>query len=447
MSNTLTTDRMTELAIFDIDLELDVLSTLAFVPDLQYRITQLTEDDFYNADNKKLYNTFLDMFKANNLIDPALIGDRHLMLKITNRNSTSISANFSARIGKLKEISGRRKIQRIAYKLTAMASSGKSLSELRQYGSRLTQIGEDTAEEMTTKIIDERLEEYLSRQNPGSVKSGYGKLDRTTGGFMEGSLNIIASAQGIGKTTFVLNMLPSICEKQGKKVLFVSLEMTFMALHAKLVSLLSGVPFSKMMYDMQTLTTDEWISINNARARAYGYHIYRMGETQVSTIDIRAKLKALKDVDIVILDYLQLVRPTIKSTSMYEIITNISRELKMIAAEANIPFIVIASINRDYSDRGDYRPHISDIRGSGNIEYDADMVLLLHRDSAFREYNPSKDADEYAFNHSADITVAKNRFGEANLRIDLFFDGAKSIMRESHEESTRPYKARADTGA
>jgi replicative DNA helicase len=264
---------------------------------------------------------------------------------------------------------------------------------------------------------------------------------------MEGSLNILASAQGIGKTTFVMNMLPSICEKQGKKVLFVSLEMTFMALHAKLVSLLSGVPFSKMMYDMQTLTTDEWISINNARARAYGYHIYRMGEKQVSTIDIRAKLKALKDVDIVILDYLQLVKPIIKSTSMYEIITNISRELKMIAAEANIPFIVIASINRDYSDRGDYRPHISDIRGSGNIEYDADMVLLLHRDSAFREYNPSKDADEYAFNHSADITVAKNRFGEANLRIDLFFDGAKSIMRESHEESTRPYKARADTGA
>ena len=270
----------------------------------------------------------------------------------------------------------------------------------------------------------------MTREKDPAIKTGFPKLDRVTGGFMGGTLNIIASAQGIGKTTFIINMLSNICGKLNKKVLFVPLEMSFMSLHAKIISCLSGVSFSEMMYGSKKLSTENWSLINDARAKAAKFQIHRLGEKEVSTNDIRSKVQSLGDIDMVIVDYMQLVKPVAKSNSMYENITNISRELKILSSEANIPFVVVASINREYSDRSDNRAKISDIRGSGNIEYDADMVLLLHRESAFREYDTGKDDDEYTFRHSADIVVAKNRFGESNLKIDLFFDGEKSIVRE-----------------
>ena len=418
------------MPIHDTDLELDVLATIAFAPKVQYKILQLKDEDFYGVDTKEIYNAFFKMFEESNTIDVSLIEDKKIMLKITNRQSTTISLQLEGRIRKLKEISGKRKVQRIAYDLTVMVGSGKDLSEIRDVGAEIVRVGEDNIKDITTEVVDDKLEEYMTRETDPAIKTGFPRLDSATGGFMGGTLNILASAQGVGKTTFVINLLSHICGKLNKKVLFISLEMSFMSLHAKVVSTLSGVPYSKMMYGMKNLTEDEWKSIHKARAKISKYLVYRLGEKEITTSDIRAKVKALRNVDIVIVDYLQLVKPSTRSHTMYEKITNISRELKIIASESNVPFVVVASINRDYSDRGDYRPHISDIRGSGNIEYDADMVLLLHRDSAFRDYNHTKDKDEYTFIHSADITIAKNRFGEGSLRIELYFDGEKSLIRE-----------------
>jgi len=446
------TDKLTSTAIHDTDLELDILATLAFTPKLQYKIISLSEEDFYHINTKDIYNKFIKMYNSDNVIDISLLNknSNDFVLKLINRNNTTLASQINARIKKLKDISGKRKIQGIAHEMTTMVSSGKDLKDIRNCGSEIIKIGEDILKDVTNEDVDEKLEEFMTREKDPAIKTGFPKLDRVTGGFMAGTLNIIASAQGIGKTTAVINMLSYICGKLNKKALFVPLEMSFMSLHAKIISCLSGVSFSKMMYGGNKLSSEEWAVINNARAKASQFQIYRLGEKETTTNDIRGKIKALGDVDIVIIDYMQLVKPVEKSYSMYEKITNISRELKIIASETNIPFIVVASINRDYSDRNDNRPKISDIRGSGNIEYDADMVLLLHRESAFRDYDMNKDDDEYIFKHSADVVIAKNRFGESNLKIDLFFDGEKSLLKEASDErenTTRPDKIRADTGA
>ena len=429
----LKTDKLTDMAIHNTDLELDILATIAFTPNLQFKITSLHDEDFYHINTKDLYKSFIDMYNRDSVIDISLL-DKHsnsFILNILNRNNTTISTHLNARIKKLKDISGKRRIQSIAHQMTVMVSSGKDLKDIRDCGAEVIKIGEDILKDVTNEDVDEKLEEYMTREKDPAVKTGFPKLDRVTGGFMGGTLNIMASAQGIGKTTFIINMLSHICGKLDKKVLFVPLEMSFMSLHAKIISCLSGVSFSQMMYGSKKLSTDEWSAVNNARAKASNYKIHRLGEKEISTNDIRSKIKSLGDVDIVIVDYMQLVKPVAKSNSMYETITNISRELKIASSDANIPFVVIASINRDYSDRSDNRPKISDIRGSGNIEYDADMVLLLHRESAFRDFNQSKDDDEYSFKHSADVVVAKNRFGESNLKIDLFFDGERSLITEA----------------
>ncbi len=431
--NSIQTNHLSELPIHNTDLELDVLAIIAFTPKLQHKIMVLTEEDFYNIDVKNIYRHFVEMYNKDNLIDAGALDWRvnKKVLNLVNRNNIYLSSHLNAKIIKLKDISAKRKIQSIAHEMTTMVGDGKSLKEIRDCGAEIIKVGEDSVKDITNEDIDTKLEDYMTREKDPAIKTGFPKLDRVTGGFMGGTLNIIASAQGIGKTTLVINILKHICGRQGKKVLFVPLEMSFMSLHAKVISSLSGVPFSQMMFSGNKLSGDEWQAINEARAKASSYKIHRLGEKEVSTNDIRSKIKAIGDVDITIVDYMQLVKPTAKSGSMYENITNISRELKIVASESNIPLVVVASINRNYSERGDYRPHIADIRGSGNIEYDADLVLLLHRESAFREFDIAKDKDEYIFNHKADIVVAKNRFGESNLKIDLFFDGGKSIITEA----------------
>ena len=196
---------------------------------------------------------------------------------------------------------------------------------------------------------------------------------------------------------------------------------------------------------MTSITNDEWKAINDARAKVSKFKISWLGQEEVKTSDIKSALKEENDIDVVMIDYMQLLKPASQGRTPYEITTNISKELKILSGEFNIPFIVIASINRDYSDRTDYTPHISDIRNSGSVEYDADLVLLLHRESAFRDYNENKDVSEFEFKHKAELIIAKNRFGESNLRIPIFFDGAKSLMRELEtKEIDNGYKKRED---
>ena len=231
-------------------------------------------------------------------------------------------------------------------------------------------------------------------------------------------------------TTMMINLLTYACGKLDKKVLYIPLEMSYLSLQAKIISNISGVEFSKMMFRMTELNNDEWTKIHNARATISKFKISRLGQGNISTYDIRTRLKEEKDIDMVMIDYMQLLKPVLNGRSQYETISNISREIKILANEFNIPFVVISSINRDYSDRADYAPHISDLRGSGTIEFDADLVLLLHRLSAFREHDIKKGEIESEFKHRAELIIAKNRFGESNLKIELYFDGGKSLLKE-----------------
>ncbi|WP_406607523.1 DnaB-like helicase C-terminal domain-containing protein, partial [Candidatus Infernicultor aquiphilus] len=185
-------------------------------------------------------------------------------------------------------------------------------------------------------------------------------------------------------------------------------------LYTKLISCISGISFSKMMFDMKSLNINEWKEINNTRAKIEQFKLLKLGEEEIKTSDIRAKIKEEKDIDIVMIDYLQLLKPADKGKTMYETISNISNELKILSSEANIPFIVIASINRDYADRRKKIPDISDIRGSGEIEYDADLVLLLYREAAFRKAKDTENEKE--FEHKGELIIAKNRYGESNLK-------------------------------
>ena len=422
----LKTNGITEQPVFDKELELTTLSCICYGNNS--KILMLEEDDFYSIDTKALFIAIRDYYKNNSIINlPSIYSMDKDTVKLEGREYV-ITAGVDFNIKSLKEITNRRKLQDLAYQTTVKTSENLNAAEIKTWLLKeVENISNIDVKDLTTNTVDEQFAKFIDSPNPPSIKSGFNKFDSVTGGFMKGTMTIIAAAQGIGKTTLAVSLLNNICSK-GKRILFVALEMNFMNLHGKMIENLSGVSTFDMMFKKESLSDDDWTKITDARADISEYKIYRLGERNINTDDIRAKLKTAQ-VDMVIIDYMQLIK-SLTAGSIYEIATNISRELKVLSTEFNIPFIVIASINRDYSDRGDYTPRISDIRHSGQIEYDADMVILLHRNSAYREYDNSKDGDEFLFKHIVNLTVAKNRFGESNIEIDFYFDGAKSIFKE-----------------
>ena len=434
-SKALATGVINTVPVFDKELELNVLANIAFNLKLQPKINILIPEDFYSLNNKEIYKHFSEMFNKKNVIELSAISKNINLTSLFNRQYGILSSQFNSQIERLKELTSKRVLQDIAYKTTVMISEEKDIKEIKDYyENEMSKIKLYSDKEITNEEIDEKLEEYLTQGKMPIIKTGFPKLDEAIGGFMNGTYSIIASAQSVGKTSFLINLLIYICNKLNKKILFASLETNFLALNMRIISNISGVPFSKMVFEPKKLNDDEWKKINNARAKLSKFRICWMGQKEISISDIRIKLKEKGNIDIVMIDYLRLLKSISPGKSLYETATNTSRELKILASEFDIPFVVVASINRDYSDRIDYMPHISDLRDSGNIEYDADLVLLLNRESAFREYKQGKDSNEFEFKHKAELIIAKGRFCESNLKISMFFDGSKSLIREVEEQ-------------
>lgn len=439
--NTLSTNRMTAVSISDRELELDVLYSLIMDTKSAYKINHLEDSDFNFDDTREVYQVFKDIVSGSGTPDPSLLPhrlkDKHCYLSLFNR--TVLTSQLDRHIERLREIANLRKIQALSYEATVQAKEGRSVSEIKAWQiSELERI-KAAKSKGASQIADleDKYDEYLQKKEQPRILTGYSKLDYITGGFLNGSLNVVASAQGIGKTTLCLNMIKHICE-QGKNVLYISLEMSYLALYGKLISLLSGLSFKEVMAGKKQIESGwkdledwHWKEINSSRSKVYDWKITFMGEEETGTFDIGAKLKELENIDIVFVDYLQLLKPS-KSGSIYETTSATSRELKMLAMKFDIPFVVINSINREYSQRTDFKPHISDLRNSGQLEFDADMVLLLHRPSVFREPKNGENPEEFL--HHAELIIAKNRLGEANLEIDFFFDGAKGLFAEVAKE-------------
>ena len=438
----LDSDKLTTIPPINIELELDVLATVALKPEFNFKINELTEDCFYN-ENKKIYQVFKKMFNEENIIDIATLSSKVNCLNLFNRNYTVLSYQLDSQIKELKELAGKRMLQSMAYKTVLMIKENQSLSTIKNYLQDQSVKVNSPDSEITDKVIGDAFDCYTAGERI-SLKTGFEKFDNATGGLLNGTYSVVAAAQGIGKSTYLINIITNIC-KNNKKILLVSLEMNFLAIYIKILSCLSGILTSKIMFHPGELKVEEWQKINDARNKILNFKISRLGEKEVSVSDIRSRLKKEQDIDIVMIDYLQLLKPDVKSTNMYEIISDISRSLKVLASEFNIPFLVVSSINRNWSSRVDFIPRISDLRGSGTIEFDSDMVILLYRKSAFKTYDSLKDnnefiSDEYSYKHSLECTIAKNRFGESNLKIYMFFDGEISLVKEVFNSDDAGYE-------
>lgn len=431
----LKTNQISEPPVYDLNLEAEVLAVIIYFQKCQYKIIRLESKDFYSTPHQKIYDYCREIYTKGQEISyitfPLELKNLREYDEITAMFNYALSSLLDTNIKRLKEISGLRAIQDLCYKSVVMCKEDKPLKDIKN--NIISAIDEIKQEDNSLSFIgsvDDEFSKYIEKEAITTpIKSGYSRLDSKIGGFYPGTFNVVASAQGIGKTTLVLNMVRNICQKQNKSVLFVSLEMSYVFLYTKLLSIITGFSFLDII--TRKIADDDWTQIHSGRNEIYNYKLTFMGKEDTGIGQIREKLREQAGtIDLVCIDYLQLLKSELDiNKPEHETIAAISKSLKRLAVEFEIPFIVISSINRLYADRKDFKPRITDLKASGQIEYDADLILLLHRPSVYRDATETENQD--AFSHVAELAIAKNRLGASGLETEFYFDGTKSLFKET----------------
>ena len=387
--------------------------------------------DFYSPSNQTVYEAMKGLFDTGKPIDTVTVSE--LIFK-DSKNSTSInasyiarlvdnvpsSANFERYIEIVLEHSHRRKLLKASgrIELLAMAMDKEIHSVLDEAEQTIFTASDDAIGDGLVGVNDvlegaiERIEEI---ENLGTGLSGlptyFTDLDNYLSGLQDGNLAVIASRPSMGKSSLALNIGTSVA-KEGKVVAFFSLEMTKEELVQRV--LFSEAKVTSGDARKGQLGPEKWSRVVEAASKVNNLPLYFDDAPVITVTDIRAKsrrLKSAKGLDLIIVDYLQLMQSTSRDNRQQEI-AEISRNLKNLARELKVPILALSQLNRAAEAREDKRPRLGDLRESGAIEQDADIVMMLYRDDY---YNPGTDIPGVA-----EVNIVKNRSGMTG-KVELFF--------------------------
>ena len=251
------------------------------------------------------------------------------------------------------------------------------------------------------------------------IPCGIGDLDRMITGLNKSDLIILGARPGMGKTSFALNIARNVAVTGGKTVCFFSLEMTRDQLAQRMLSSEAGIKSEKLRTG--DLDADEWTRLTQAGENLSKAEIYFDETSSITVQQMKAKLLRMKKVDLVVIDYLGLMHSAKHTDNRVQEISEITRNLKVMAKDLKVPVIACAQLSRGTEVKGkSHRPALSDLRDSGSIEQDADIVLFLYREAY---YDGEKDASEDMSDKSkSECIVAKNRHGEVGT-VQLHWDG------------------------
>ena len=270
-----------------------------------------------------------------------------------------------------------------------------------------------------TEAVNEATDEIeAARGRDGSmtgVPTGFADLDALTNGLHAGQLILIAARPALGKSTVALDFARAAAIKHNHPTVFFSLEMGRSEIAMRLLSAEASVPLHAMRKG--TLESRDWTTIASTRGRINDAPLYIDDSPNMTLVEIRAKCRRLKQtvgLKMVIIDYLQLMTSGKRVESRQQEVSEFSRALKLMAKELQVPVVALSQLNRGPEQRADKKPALSDLRESGSLEQDADMVILLHRESAYEKENPRAG--------EADFIVAKHRNGPTDT-ITVGFHG------------------------
>ncbi|NLM73406.1 MAG: replicative DNA helicase [Clostridiaceae bacterium] len=384
---------------------------------------KLKPEDFYLEKHKEIYEAIISLYEDSLPVDIVTVSDalsrRGTLEKVGNldyiaqlANSIPTTANVmhyvnivqdKALLRKLIQVSGEImdiSFQGVAEGVEVLNQAEKSVFEISQGMNR-------TGLEHINSVLDttfSHLEELC--QNKGEltgVPSGFIDLDRKTSGFQNSDLILVAARPAMGKTSFVLNIAVNAALR-GFPVAIFSLEMSKTQLVNRILSLESMVELEKMRTGK--LEAEDWKKIGFSLGPLSKSPIYIDDNASINTMEMLSKLRKLKlnkGLGLVIIDYLQLMEGRKRSENRQQEISDISRSLKIMAKELNVPIIALSQLSRAPETRNDHRPVLSDLRESGAIEQDADMVMFLYRDDYYNEDSEKRNIVE--------VIIAKHRNG------------------------------------
>lgn len=427
-----------------VDLEEAVLGALMLEKDaLSAVIDILKPDCFYKDAHRYIFAVIHELFNKNQPIDILtvtqalkkkgeleLVGGAFFISQLTSRIASAANIEYHARIILQKHI--QRELIRISGETIrdAFEDNIDVLEMLDKAEKNLFEIAEGNIRrnyEDMTSLVSKAMKEIESAANQKEgitgVPSGFTDLDRVTSGWQKSDLVILAARPGMGKTAFVLSLARNAAIKFGNPIAFFSLEMSSLQLVNRLISAESGIVSDKIRKGR--LENYEWEQLNSKIKPLLDAPLYIDDTPALSVFELRAKCRRLvaeKKVSMVIIDYLQLMVAAgdSKVGNREQEISTISRSLKAIAKELNIPIIALSQLSRAVETRGSSkRPQLSDLRESGAIEQDADMVMFIYRPEY---YELDQDENGNSTRGLAEIIVAKNRNG-ALKTVNLKFIG------------------------
>lgn len=368
--------------------------------------------DFHIAHYGAIFSAALSLVDDNESVDPVSIRHRagregvalsnELIVDLMECTPTAANAVEYAR--RVAEDAQTRRVKELALRIQEddVSSSDELLATLQRESERIRgntyQRGLLTPSETLRMFSDHVVESAEGRCN--FISSGFDRLDYILGGgFICGGLYILGARPAVGKTTYAINLADNI---KGN-CLFVSLEMTPEQIVSKRVSRLTGMPSAKLLSGR--VSDDEWSEIAMAFGALCDQGVFLNSRYNLTVQQIQLLAQSVPELRAIIVDYLGLIQPATRGGSIYENISQVSRELKRMAISLNVPVICLCQLSRSVESRADKRPMLSDLRDSGSIEQDADAVMFLFRQDYYTG-TPENGAPSLV-----ELSVAKNRHG------------------------------------
>ena len=384
----------------------------------------LRPEDFFLKQNREIYETIYTMFNFSQTIDPVTVLDKMLELGYHHDNSrdyimqlmeiTPTAANVVRYANIVRDKAMLRGLAQAASEITELVgdqvgtpaemleAAEKKIYALRkgERGDSLEHIGS-----VLYKVFDHLAELSQSDSAIPGLSTGLRDLDTKINGLNKSDLLLIAARPAMGKTSFALNIGQNVAKKYSQTVAIFSLEMSREQLAMRLLSGESFVDSQKMLTGK--LDDDEWSKLAMASAALSQTDIRVDDNPAITVAEMNAKLRRVENLGLVIIDYLQLMTGSgygKQSENRVQVVGEISRSLKIMAKELNVPVVCLSQLSRAVESRTDKRPIMSDLRESGAIEQDADCILFLYRDDYYNQNSEEKNV--------AECIVAKNRHGE-----------------------------------
>ncbi len=431
-----------------------VLGAILMEPDAIARVAEIlpSAEYFYLNNHRTIYTAMMSMFTSGRPVDQITVLE---MLKMERDFDDATGKTYLVQLAQscpsIANVENYAHIVRDKYDVRALISAARDIIEDSTEGESEPQMLIDSAEQ---KIFDirrgkniqglQRIDEVLfqtfdrldmlSREDDSvkPVSTGIGDLDRVITGLNRSDLILLAARPGMGKTSFALNIARNVSVIGKKTVAFFSLEMTKEQLASRLLSSEALVGGTKLRTGR--LSNEEWERLIGAGDVLKNANMYLDDTPGITVPEMKAKLRRLKRVDLVVIDYLQLMSTGRRDGNRVQEISELTRNLKILAKEIDVPVICLSQLSRASEQRQDHRPQLSDLRDSGSIEQDADIVLFLYRDGYYDREKGAETAQAAVDQNSGECIVAKNRHGETTI-VKLHWQG--EFMRFTGTERNR----------